>query len=155
MSSLTLTFPLPLLQTKRCCSCCYSCCCPYILVDSVRIEPFYLREGRIRPRPQPPLPLSHPRYKNCSRNFRRSCVPAPILPSRSTASYITSSQVVPPLCSPALGGWTQKNTASPKRSSLPWKNQVLFAAQTCLRRPRCTWSPRRTVRGGPAATTAA
>jgi hypothetical protein len=81
----------------------------------------------MRPRPQPLLPLSHPRYKNCSRNFRRSCVPAPILPSRSTASYITSIHVVPPLCLPALGSWTRKNTASPKRNSLPWKKQVLFS----------------------------
>jgi hypothetical protein len=37
-----------------------------------------------------------PQVQNCLRNFRRSCVPAPPLPSRSTASYITSSQIAPP-----------------------------------------------------------
>jgi hypothetical protein len=107
------------------------------------------------PRPPPPSLLSRSRYRNCSKNFRRSCVPAPPLPSRSTASYITSTQVVPPPCSPALGGWARKNTASLKRSPSPWKKQVLFASQTRLGRPRCTWSPRRMGRGAPAVTTAA
>jgi hypothetical protein len=107
------------------------------------------------PRPPPPSPLSRPRYRDCSRNFRRSCVPALPLPSRSTASYITSTQVVPPPCSPAHGGWTRKNTTSPKRSSSPWKKQVLFATQTHLGHCHCTWSPRRMGRGPPAATTVA
>ncbi len=40
---------------------------------------------------------------------------------------------------PAPGGWTQKNTASPRKNSSPWKKQVLFADPTRLGRPRCTW----------------
>jgi hypothetical protein len=91
-------------------------------------------------RPPPPSPLSRPRYNNCSRNSRRCCVPAPPLQSRSTASYITSTQVSPPPCSPALDGWTRRNTASPTRNFSTWRKQVLFTTQTRLGRPRCTWS---------------
>jgi hypothetical protein len=113
----------------------------------------FLAPGVLRPPPQ--SPLSRPRYNNCSRNSRRCCAPAPPLPSRSTASYISSTQVAPPPCSPALGGWTRRNTASPTRNFSPWRKQVLFATQTCLGRPRCTWSPRRIGRGTPAPTIAA
>jgi hypothetical protein len=52
------------------------------------------------PRLPPPSPLSCPRYRNCSGNFPPFWVPAPPLPSRSTASYITSTQVVPPRVRP-------------------------------------------------------
>jgi hypothetical protein len=66
-------------------------------------------------------------------------------PSRSTALSITSTQVAPPPCSPALGGWIRRSTTSPKRSFSPWKKQVLSAAQIRLGRPCCTWFPRRMV----------
>jgi hypothetical protein len=106
-------------------------------------------------RPPPPSPLSRPSYNNCSRNSHRCCVPAPPLPSRSTATYITSTQVAPPPCLPALGGWTRRNTASLMRNFSPWRKQVLFAALTRLGRPQCTWSPRRMGCGAPAVTNAA
>jgi hypothetical protein len=61
--------------------------------------------------------------------------PSAALPSHSTALSITTTQVA--------------------RSFSPWKKQVLFATQICLGRPLCTWSPRKTGRGAPAATTAA
>jgi hypothetical protein len=86
------------------------------------------------------LPLSHPRYKNSSRNFHRSCIPAPPLPSRSKVSYITLTQVAPPPCSPRPRRLDRRNTASPKKNSLPWRKQVLFAAQTRLGRLRCIWT---------------
>jgi hypothetical protein len=67
----------------------------------------------------------------------------------------TSTQVAPPPCSPTLGGWTRRSTASPKKNSSPWRKQVLFATQIRPGRPRCIWSPRKMGLGAPAATTAA
>jgi hypothetical protein len=93
-------------------------------------------------KPLPPSPHSRHRYNNCSRNSHRCCAPAPPLPNCSMGLCTTSTQVAPPPCSLALGGWTQKNTASPRRNSSPWKKQVLFATQTRFWRPRCTWFPR-------------
>jgi hypothetical protein len=63
--------------------------------------------------------------------------------------------IAPPLCSPALGGWTWRNTASLRKNFSPLKKQVLIAAITHLGCPHCTWSPRRMGRGMPAVTTAA
>jgi hypothetical protein len=80
--------------------------------------------------------------------------PSAAPPKPSTASYITSTQVAPSPCLRALGSWTRRNTASPKRNFSPWRRQVLFSAQTRLGHPRCTWSPRRMGRGTPAATIA-
>jgi hypothetical protein len=55
-------------------------------------------------RPPPPSPLSRPRYKNSSKNFRCYCAPALRHPSCSMAKSITSTQVAPHPCSPAPGG---------------------------------------------------
>ncbi|MFN9898265.1 MAG: hypothetical protein ACK55Z_05600, partial [bacterium] len=89
------------------------------------------------------------------RNSPPCCGRPPRSPSRYMVWFITSTQVAPPPCSPAHGGWTRKNPASPRKSSSPSKKQVLFAAPTRPGRPRCTWCPRRTAPGAPAATTAA
>jgi hypothetical protein len=62
-----------------------------------------------------------PQVQKLLEEFPSLLRPSAAPPGRFTAWYITSTQVVPPPCSPALSGWTRKNTASPKRSSSPWK----------------------------------
>jgi hypothetical protein len=80
--------------------------------------------------------------------------PSLLRPSAAPLKPLHGVVLTSTLCSPALGGWTRRNTASPKKNFSPWRKQVLFAAQTHLGRPRCTWSPRRMGRNAPAATTA-
>jgi hypothetical protein len=52
-----------------------SCTRPRAAPSPRQVPVLLLTPGALRP--PPPSPLFHPRYKNCSRNFRRSCVPAP------------------------------------------------------------------------------
>jgi hypothetical protein len=73
---------------------------------------------------------------------------APNKPLHGVVHHIDTGSAAPVFA--RLGGWTRR-----KKNFSPWKKQVLFAAHTCLERPRCTWSPRRMGRGAPAATTAA
>jgi hypothetical protein len=53
------------------------------------------------------------------------------------------------------GGWIQRSTVSPKRSSLHLRKQVLFAIPTRPGHLLCICCPKRMAPGAPAATTAA
>jgi hypothetical protein len=50
------------------------------------------------------------------------------------ASYITSTQVVPPLCSPALGSWTRK------KHSIAEEEFLALAKSGIVRRSNSPWA---------------
>jgi hypothetical protein len=76
-------------------------------------------------------------------------------PSPHMALSTTSTQVTIALCSPGYGDWHQTSSKSPKQSSKNSKKQLSSRGQTPPGYRHCTWSPKRTAPGGPAAITAA
>ncbi len=96
-----------------------------------------------------------PQVQKLLEEFQSLLLPsaAPPKPLHGVVHHIATGSATPMFTRPRRLD-PEKNRIA-KRSSLPWKKQVLSAAQIRLGRPCCIWSPRRMDLGAPAATTAA